>query len=99
MISFILPSHWGSQARPVIKAFRKMSVKFILSDALGTLLRICNSRHTYRQILKEGVRQGRRVQATDLHRIMTRSLDLAQPVEHFSVKIGPHHLAEIQSTL
>jgi len=99
MLSCILPNHWGSQARPVTKALRKMSVKFILSDALGTLLRICDSRHTYRQILKKAVRQGRRVQATDPHRIMNGSPTLTQAVEHFSVRVGPDHLAEIQSTL
>ncbi|WJN48602.1 HAD family hydrolase [Pseudomonas asiatica] len=76
-----------------------MSENYILFDAFGTLLRIPNSKHPYRQILREGQRQGRKMQATDLHQIMTRRLDLAQTAEHFEIKISPDHLAEIQSQL
>ncbi|WDY56547.1 HAD family hydrolase [Pseudomonas sp. PSKL.D1] len=76
-----------------------MPVKFILYDAFGTLLRIPNGRHPYRQLLREGARQGRKMQANDVHQIMTRHLDLAQAAEHFGIKISADHLAEIESVL
>ncbi|MBP0941009.1 HAD family hydrolase [Pseudomonas alliivorans] len=76
-----------------------MSANFILFDAFGTLLRIPNSTHSYRQILREGQRQGRKVQANDVHQIMPRHLDLAQTAEHFGIKISPDRLAEIESDL
>lgn len=76
-----------------------MSVRFILFDAFGTLLRIPQGRHPYRMILKEGIRQGRRPQPNDLHQVMTRSLGLAEAAELFGISIRPDLMAEIQGAL
>jgi FMN phosphatase YigB (HAD superfamily) len=76
-----------------------MSVRFILFDAFGTLLRIPQGRHPYRMILKEGIRQGRRPQPNDLHQVMTRSLSLAEAAELFGISIRPDLMAEIQDAL
>jgi hypothetical protein len=76
-----------------------MPIKFILFDAFGTLLRIPNGRHPYCQILKEGIRQGRRLQPDDLRHILTRNLSLADAAELFGINIQPQQMAHIQGDL
>lgn len=76
-----------------------MPIKFVLFDAFGTLLRIPEGRHPYRQILKEGIRQGRRPQPDDLHQILTRNLDLTGAANLFGIKISTQHMADIQRDL
>lgn len=72
-----------------------MPIKFVLFDAFGTLLRIPEGRHPYRQVLKEGIRQGRRPQPDDLHQILTRNLDLTGAANLFGIKISTQHMADI----
>lgn len=76
-----------------------MSINFVLLDAFGTLLTIPKGRHPFRQILKEGIRQGRRPQPDDLRQILTRNLNLADAAELFGIKILPAHMADIQGDL
>ncbi|WP_122754745.1 HAD family hydrolase [Pseudomonas viridiflava] len=76
-----------------------MPIKFILFDAFGTLLQIPKGRHPYRQILKEGIRQGRRPKPDDLRHILTRNLSLTDAAELFGIKIHPAHMADIQGDL
>ncbi|WP_300244640.1 HAD family hydrolase [Pseudomonas sp.] len=76
-----------------------MSVKFVLFDAFGPLVRTPKASHPYRQILKEGIRQGRRPRPEDLHHIMTRPLSLSDAAEHFGIKVPAELMAEIQGAL
>lgn len=76
-----------------------MPYKTVLFDAFGTLLQISNGAHPYRQILKAGIRQGRRPTPDDLHALLTQTLDLQQAADYFGVKIEPDHMAEIQQAL
>lgn len=76
-----------------------MSVKFVLFDAFGTLVRTHKATHPYRQILKEGIRQGRRPRPDDLHHIMGRALSLSDAAEHFGIKIPADRMAQIQGAL
>jgi FMN phosphatase YigB (HAD superfamily) len=76
-----------------------MPIKFVLFDAFGTLLQIPQRRHPYRQLLKEGIRQGRRPQPDDLHQILTRDLDLAGSANLFGIKISTEHMADLQRNL
>ncbi|HFH3756465.1 TPA: HAD family hydrolase [Pseudomonas aeruginosa] len=76
-----------------------MPTKFVLFDAFGTLLTIPKGRHPYRQILKEGIRQGRRPRPDDLRQILTRNLDLIEAAKLFGIKIQPAQLADIQGDL
>lgn len=77
----------------------QMPIKFVLFDAFGTLLRIPEGRHPYRQILKEGIQQGRRPQPDDLHQILTRNLDLAGAANLFGINISAQHMTDIQRDL
>lgn len=76
-----------------------MLTKFVIFDAFGTLLQITNGRHPYRQILKEGIRQGRRPQPDDLRQILTCNLDLSGAADAFGIKIQPGQMADIQADL
>lgn len=76
-----------------------MSVKFVLFDAFGTLVHIPKATHPYRQILKEGIRQGRRPRPDDLHHIMARPVSLSDAAEYFGIKISADRMAEIQGAL
>lgn len=76
-----------------------MSVKFVLFDAFGTLVRIPKASHPYRQILKEGIRQGRRPRPEDLHHIMARPLSLSDAAEYFGIKVPAELMAEIHGAL
>lgn len=76
-----------------------MSVKFVLFDAFGTLVRIPRASHPYRQILKEGIRQGRKPRADDLHHIMAYPLNLADAAERFGIKLHADRMAEIEGAL
>lgn len=84
---------------PAFDTSAQMPIKFILFDAFGTLLRIPNGRHPYRQILKEGIRQGRRPQPDDLRHILTRNLSIADAAELFGINIQPQQMADIQGDL
>lgn len=76
-----------------------MPIKFILFDAFGTLLQIPKGRHPFRQILKQGIRQGRRPRSDDLRQIFTRNLSLTDAAELFGIKIQPAQMADIQGDL
>ncbi|KWS40876.1 HAD family hydrolase [Pseudomonas syringae] len=76
-----------------------MSASFILFDAFGTLLNIPEGRHPYRQILKEGIRQGRRPQPNDLRQILTRNLGLSEAAEVFGIKIDDQLMTDIAGDL
>lgn len=76
-----------------------MTVKFVLFDAFGTLVCIPKATHPYRQILKEGIRQGRKPRPDDLHHIMARALSLTDAAKQFGIKIPADRMAEIQGAL
>lgn len=76
-----------------------MSVKFVLFDAFGTLVRIPKASHPYRQLLREGIHQGRRPRSDDVHHLMARPLSLNEAAEHFGINITAGRMAEIQAAL
>ena len=98
LIQGILPILRGGFG-PAIHSSAQMPIRFVLFDAFGTLLQISQGRHPYRQILKEGTRQGRRPQPDDLRQILTRNLNLAEAAELFGIKIQSAHMADIEGDL
>ena len=71
----------------------------VIFDAFGTLLRITEGVHPYRQILKEGIRRGRRPKPDDAHVLMTQNLGLKEVADHLGIPISPDHMAELQRAL
>ena len=76
-----------------------MGYQAVLLDAFGTLLQIKGSKHPYRQLLKEGIRNGRRPKIDDAQFLMRFNGELSQAAEHLSIDIHPSRLAEIEETL
>lgn len=76
-----------------------MTIDVVMFDAFGTLLKIQNGVHPYRQILQKGREQGRRPQPDDAHILMTRSLGLAEAADHFEIKVSAKELQNIQAQL
>lgn len=71
----------------------------VIFDAFGTLLQITEGVHPYRQILEEGIRQGRRPKPDDAHVLMTQNLRLKEVADHLGIPISPSHMAELQCAL
>lgn len=73
--------------------------KAVIFDAFGTLLKIGEGVHPFRQILRAGIEQGRRPKATDAKVLMTHALDLQGAADHFGITITPENLQRIQAQL
>ncbi|RMV32861.1 hypothetical protein ALP12_200415 [Pseudomonas savastanoi pv. phaseolicola] len=55
-----------------------MRYRAVLLDAFGTILQIKTGKHPYRQLLKEGLRNGRRPSPDDAKQLMTFNGGLSQ---------------------
>lgn len=69
-----------------------MTINAVMFDAFGTLLKIQNGVHPYRQLLQKGCQQGRRPQPDDAHTLMSRRLGLAEAADYFEVKVSTEDL-------
>jgi FMN phosphatase YigB (HAD superfamily) len=76
-----------------------MAIKAVIFDAFGTVVQIHKGVHPYRQILKEGIRQGRRPKPDDAHILMTHKLSLKGAAQHFEIEISQARLDSIQQAL
>lgn len=76
-----------------------MAVAGVVFDAFGTLVERRVSLNPYRQLLREGVRQGRSVQPVDLRTVMTFDCNITAMAAHFGIDLSARKLAEIQALL
>lgn len=76
-----------------------MAIKAVIFDAFGTVVQIPKGVHPYRQILKEGIRQGRRPKPEDAHVVMTNKLSIKGAAEHFGIEVTQERLDTIQQSL
>jgi FMN phosphatase YigB (HAD superfamily) len=76
-----------------------MKTRAVIFDAFGTLVEIRQPTHPFRQLLREGRRQGRLPCADDIRTIMTRCLSLSDAALHFGIKISPSQLAFLDQCL
>lgn len=76
-----------------------MSINAVIFDAFGTVVQIHQGVHPYRQILREGIRQGRRPKPDDAHVLMTHNLSLQGAAEHFGIEVSQERLDSIQLAL
>nr|WP_238451413.1 HAD family hydrolase [Pseudomonas amygdali] len=74
-------------------------VQAVIFDAFGTIIRIENARHPFRQLLKLGIAQGRRPRSDDASALMSHPWSLAQAADHFGIDVPPTELARIESEL
>ncbi|WP_447781193.1 HAD family hydrolase [Pseudomonas plecoglossicida] len=68
-------------------------------DAFGTVVRISHRTNPYRQLLREGIKQGRRPHPGDAHLIMTLNLDLQGIAEHLGIHPSQSRMDEIETAL
>lgn len=59
----------------------------VIFDAFGTLVKIHEGNHPYRQILKLGIKQGRRPQPNDAKTLMTNPWGLAEAAQRLSIAV------------
>jgi FMN phosphatase YigB (HAD superfamily) len=76
-----------------------MKYKAILLDAFGTILRIKSGKHPYRQLLKEGRRNGRQPRPADARTLMTCNGGLSFAAEHLGIAIAPWRLAQLEEMI
>lgn len=76
-----------------------MGVKAVVFDAFGTVVQIQRPLHPFRQILKEGIRQGRRPKPDDIHDLMTQNLSLRAAADKFGIEIDQDKWGVIQRAL
>lgn len=68
-------------------------------DAFGTLLKINEGKHPYRQLLKVGMKQGRRPKPDDIHHIMCQDWSLRDTAEAFGIDAPEATLIELEELL
>lgn len=73
--------------------------KTAIFDALGTVVRIGRRTNPYRQLLREGIKQGRRSYPGDAHVIMTLNLKLHELAEHVGVLLSESRRVETKCAL
>ena len=95
-----LGKHWPRK-RPFNDLQHEVAMikKAVIFDAFGTLVQIHEGRHPYRQILKAGVRQGRRPKPDDAKQIMTRPLGLQEAADHFGIRLPACVMEAVQNDL
>ena len=71
----------------------------VVFDAFGTLVRIEDGAHPYRQLLNIGRKNGRRPESGDVHRIMRSPLCLAETAKAFGITISAAELSAIEADL
>lgn len=74
-------------------------VKGVVFDAFGTIVRITNPKHPYRQILKIGAVQGRRPSRRDIAVLMANPFTPKQAADQLGISISLPQLCQIKSEL
>ncbi|MBI6666596.1 HAD family hydrolase [Pseudomonas syringae] len=73
--------------------------KTAISDAFGTVVRIGRRTTRYRQLLREGIKQGRRSHPGDAHVIMMLNLELNELAEHVGILLSEFRRNEMECAL
>ncbi|PSL91605.1 hypothetical protein C7U57_24350 [Pseudomonas sp. R9.37] len=73
--------------------------KTAIFDAFGTVVRIGRRTNPYRQLLREGIKQGRRPHPGDAHAIMTLNLELHELAEHVGILLSESRRVEMECAL
>lgn len=76
-----------------------MAYQAVVFDAFGTILKIRSGVHPYRQLLREGIMNGRRPRANDAQKIMTFNGGLSACADLLEIPIQAHRLREIEAAL
>lgn len=73
--------------------------KTAILDAFGMVVRTGRRTNPYRQLLREGIKQGRRSHLGDAHVIMTLNLELHELAEHVGILLSESWRVEMECAL
>ncbi|KWS71967.1 hypothetical protein AL052_17575 [Pseudomonas amygdali pv. eriobotryae] len=73
--------------------------KTAIFDAFRTVMLIGRRANPYRQLLREGIKQGRRPHPGDAHVIMTLNLELHELAEHVGILLSESWRVEMECAL
>jgi FMN phosphatase YigB (HAD superfamily) len=76
-----------------------MNIAAAIFDAFGTTVHITRPKHPYRQLLREGISQGRAPRADDLRTLMSNELSLDQAACLFGIRLTPSRLYLLEQDL
>ncbi|KAA8553765.1 HAD family hydrolase [Pseudomonas marginalis] len=76
-----------------------MTIKAVILDAFGPILSSTAVAPPYRQLFKEGHRQGRRPKSNDARAVMTLDCGIEGAAEHLGIDLSQARLTEIQALL
>lgn len=76
-----------------------MSSPAAIFDAFGTLLRIPDARHPFRQLLKLGLAQGRRPRAEDTRWLMQTTHGLGEAANALGIQVSGAELLALEAAL
>lgn len=71
----------------------------VIFDGFGTLVQITQKTYPYRDILKEGVRQGRKLEIDDRYRLLSEDYTLKEAAEALGIALDASRLREIRAKL
>lgn len=74
-------------------------ISAVVFDAFGTLLNLQSKRHPFRQLLKEGMKAGRRASTGDVRVLMSNPWSLEEAADHLSISVSPTRLQALQDDL
>lgn len=73
--------------------------KGVIFDAFGTLVKIHDGTHPYRQILKLGIKQGRRPRPDDIQTIMSGHVGLRDAAKLFGIEVDQGKMIDLELML
>lgn len=76
-----------------------MSIAAVIFDAFGTTHRIGCRTNPYRQLLREGLKHGRRPRPNDAHQLMTIDVGIREAADSLGIIVAPSRMIEIESAL
>lgn len=76
-----------------------MELEAVIFDAFGTVLRIGEGAHPYRQLMRAGIKQGRRPRPDDASLLMSGTYGLVEAAELFGIEVRPEEMSRLDAVL
>ena len=76
-----------------------MTIQAAIFDAFGTLIKIQDGAHPYRQLMKIGKAHGRRPRTDDASVLMKSAITLTQAAAHLGITASPEQLSTLETVL
>lgn len=74
-------------------------ISAVVFDAFGTLVNLQNKRRPFRQLLRDGVANGRRAVPDDVRVLMSNPWSLRDAADHLGISVSPTRLQSLQDDL